>query len=110
MTTFRFRAVITLNEAAHDPQGSEYRSGTHAVMVHAGRTGQPGHDQYFEAVIEREDQQSLHPGDHAVVTITLADPDAREFFAPGQHFILWNGGDVGTGVVSRHVFTSGSPS
>jgi hypothetical protein len=110
MSRYLFRAVVTLNRAAHDDYGREYPSGTHEVMVHAVRLGEPGRDRYFGAVIERADDQSLHSGDYAVVTIRLADGRAAGFFAPGQHFTLWNGAEIGTGVVSREVFTPGSPS
>jgi hypothetical protein len=110
MTTFRFRALITLGPAAHDSHGHEYRSGTHALMVRASSLTRPARWKYFQAVIERDDGPSLHHDDHEVVTITLTGDGNAEFFAPGQHFTLWNGHDIGTGVVSRQVFTHGSPS
>jgi hypothetical protein len=65
---------------------------------------------YFEAVIERDDAPSLHHADREIVTIAVTDSHAGEFFAPGRHFTLWNGHDIGTGVVSRQVYTTGSPS
>jgi hypothetical protein len=110
MKTFRFRALVTLGRAAHDSQGRDYPSGTRAVMVRASSLARPWHWKCFEAAIERGDEPFLHHDDREVVTITLTDDDAREFIAPGQHFILWNGHDIGTGVVSRQVFTTGSPS
>lgn len=110
MGQFIFRALITLDTAADENPAREYPSGTHHVMVRAPRPGRPGEEKYFEAVITRDDWQPLHPGDHAVVTITLADDEAEEFLAAGQHFTLWHGSDIGHGVVSRRVFTSGSPS
>jgi hypothetical protein len=110
MTPYRFRALITLGPAAHDSQGHDYRSGTRAVMVRASSPARPAHWKYFEAMIERDDEPFLHHDDREVVTITLTDADAPAFFAPGHHFTLWNGHDIGTGMVSRQVFTSGSPS
>jgi hypothetical protein len=110
MTTFKFRALITLGPAAHDSQGHDYPSGTRAVMVRASSLAMPAHRKYFEAVIERDDAPSLHHGDREIVTIAVTDSHAGEFFAPGQHFTLWNGHDNGTGVVSRQVYTTGSPS
>jgi len=110
MSSFRFRAVVTLNGAARGGRVAGHPDGTNAVVVHAGRLGQPGTDRYFEAAIGREDRQALHDEGHAVVTITVADGQALDFFAPGQHFALWDGVDVGTGVISRRVFTTGSPS
>jgi hypothetical protein len=110
MTTFRFRALITLGPDAHDSQGRDYPSGTRAVMVRASSLARPAHWRIFEAVIDRDDEPFVHHGDREIVTIALTDSRAGEFFAPGQHFTLWNGRDIGTGVVSRHVYTIGSPS
>lgn len=110
MKTYRLRALVTLGPAAHDSQGHEYPSGTRAVMVLASSLARPAYRKYFPATIERDDDAFLHHDDREVVTITLTDDDAGWFFAPGQHFTLWNGQDIGTGVVTRHVFTSGSPS
>lgn len=110
MTTFRFRALITLGPAAHDSQGHDYPNGTRAVMVRGSSPARPAHRKYSEAVIERGDAPFQHHGDREIVTIALTDSHAGEFFAPGQHFTLWNGHDIGTGVVSRPVYTTGSPS
>lgn len=105
-----FRALITLGAAAHDSPGHDYPSGTRAVMVRASGFTRPAHRKCFEALIERDDEPYLRHDDREVVTITVTDDQAEAFFAPGQHFTLWNGHDIGTGVVSRRVFTTGSPS
>jgi hypothetical protein len=79
-------------------------------MVHARCLVEPGYDKYFPAVLTRDDEQPLSPGDHAIVTVTLVDDEAPAFFAPGQHFTVWQGADVGQGIVSRRVFCAGGPS
>ncbi len=111
MRSFTFRALISLGPAANDSQGRDYPSGTRAVMVRAS-SPRTAHWKYFEARIERDDEPYLRHDDHELVTITVTDDDDRAatFFPPGQHFTLWNGHDIGTGVVSRQVFTAGSPS
>ncbi len=112
MKPFTFRALISLGPAAHDSQGRDYPSGTRAVMVRASSLAQPALRKYFEARIERDDEPYLRHDDHELVTITVTDDDDRAAtsFPPGQRFTLWNGHDIGTGVVSRQVFTTGSPS
>lgn len=110
MRQFRFRALVTLDPVARDGPARQYASGTHALMVHACCLVQPSCDKYFPAVISRDEEQPLQPGEHAVVTIALAGDDAEAFFAPGQRFTLWAGGDVGHGTISRRVFTSSGPS
>jgi hypothetical protein len=88
----------------------EYPNRTHVLMVRASRPSLPGHSRYFPAEICWDDEKPLHPGDHAVVTITVTDDQAAEFFGAGQRFALWNGDDIGHGVVSRKVYTTAGPS
>jgi hypothetical protein len=109
MRSFTFRALISLGAAAHDSRGRDYPSGTRAVMIRAS-SPRTAHWKYFEARIERDEEPCLRHDDREVVTITVTGDQAEAFFAPGQRFTLWNGHDVGTGVVSRQVFTTGSPS
>jgi hypothetical protein len=109
MGQYVFRALVTLDAAAGEGTVREYPSGTDHVMVHA-RPGRPGAERYFEAVITRDDGKPLRSGDHAVVTIAVPDEDAGAFLAMGELFALWHGSDIGHGVVSRRVFTPGSPS
>jgi hypothetical protein len=104
------RALVTLGPAAYDSQGRDYPSGTRAVMIRASRPAQPMGWACFEALIERDDEPCLRHGDREVVTITVTGDGAGEFLAPGQRLTLWNGHDIGTGVVSRQVYTAGSPS
>jgi hypothetical protein len=110
MGQYMFRALVTLDTAAGEVPAAGYPSGTHHVMVHAHRPGRPGGEKYFEAVITRDDGQPLRPGEQAVVTITVPDLDAEALLAAGERFALWHGSDIGHGVVSRQVFTPGSPS
>ncbi len=49
----------------------------------------------------------MHPGDHAVVTITLTGEDAGSLPSAGQRFAIWNAGDTGHGIISRRVCTTG---
>ena len=100
---FRFRALVTVDAPpAPDPEKT-YLSGTRAFMVHASRIGEPAEDKYFPAMMTWEDEGELHPGDHAVVTLTVADGEAPSYLEAGQHFTLWGAG-YGHGVISRRVF------
>jgi hypothetical protein len=108
---FKFKAIISLDPAAQLPAArfpaAPYPAETHSVMVHAWAPGLPGSDRYFPAVIVRDDEQALRPGDSdVIVTISVPDDEASEFFSPGRPFALWTGTDVGHGTVSRHVFFS----
>lgn len=52
----------------------------------------------------------MRPGDHVLVTITLTDAEAGRYFFPGRQFTMWDGHDIGRGVISRRVFASSGPS
>jgi hypothetical protein len=109
MKQFMFRALVTLDQPAQDGAGRQYPSRTRGLMVHASRIGQPSCDKYFPALISRDDDRPLQSGEPTVVTITVADDDAPGYLRVGQTFTLWGGG-TGHGIVSRQVFTAGSPS
>jgi hypothetical protein len=108
VTVFRFRAVITLDPAA-GPAAGEYASGTRALLIRDARIGDPGTGQFFQAMMTWDEENPLRPGDHAVVTLTIADSDAPACLAAGQHFTLW-GACAGRGVISRQVYTAAGPS
>lgn len=105
----RFRALIALDQPGGDT-AREYANRARGLMVQAHCPGPPGSLRYFPARVCWDGDQTLHPGDHAVVTITMTDDDAPEFFRPGQHFRLWCGGVIGHGTISRKVYSEFTPS
>ena len=78
-------------------------------MVQASRLCRPGGTRIFPAEICWDDDEPLHPGDRAEVTITVTDDEAPEFLDGGQRFTLWSGDDVGHGTITRRVFTEYRP-
>jgi hypothetical protein len=111
VSLFRFRALVTLDPArpGHEETDEHFPVGTHRLMVHAWKTGTPVHDKLFAAEIWSDEGTPLHAGDRAIVTITVTDDDAPDYFSPGRQFALW-GGAGGRGVVSRRVFSNSTPS
>lgn len=111
MSLYRYRALVTLDppRPGQDETDEQFPGGTHKLMVHCWRSGTPVHDKFFAAEIWRDGDSPLHPGDQAIVTITLTDDDAPEYLRAGTEFALW-GGPGGHGVVSRRVFSNASPS
>lgn len=105
----RFRALIVLNQLDGDT-GREYANRARGLMIEAYCPGPPGSVRFFPARISWDGDQALHPGDHAVVTITMTDDDAGEFFEAGQQFRLWSGRVVGHGTISRKVYSEFTPS
>ena len=88
----------------------QYSNHTHALMVRAHHLTKPSYERCFPAELSWDDDEPLHPGDRAEVTITMIDDEAVAFFRAGQRFSLWNGNDVGHGTISRQVHTEYGPS
>jgi hypothetical protein len=116
MPRLRFRALIALDPAGTRPNiplrpaAEEYPNHTRTLVVRVPSFRVPGHSWFFPAEICWDSGQALHPGDHAVVTIAVANDGAGELLDAGRHFALWRGGDVGSGVISRRVYTDYGPS
>jgi hypothetical protein len=66
----------------------------------------PSADRAVPIAVTREGP--LVPGErHShTVTVTVNGDRPGQFFRPGQHFAVWNGSEIGHGVVSRRVFFS----
>ncbi len=126
MHTVRYRALITIDALPAQPSpepASAYRrpdrhlasiprqlsNHTHSLMVRAHCLGKPDYARCFPAEISWDDDEPLHPGDRAEVTITMIDDEACAFFGAGQRFSLWNGEEVGHGTISRQVHTEYGP-
>ena len=110
MKQFRFRALVTFDAVVCSGPARQYSSGTRGLMVHTRRPGDTGGDMFFPAVITRDDEKPLQPGTNTVVTITLTSYGAEAPLEAGQSFAVWNGDDVGHGVISRQVYTAFGPS
>jgi hypothetical protein len=109
MTQFKFRALITLDSPDDNRPSPQYGCGTRRLMVRARCLRLPTLEKLFPSSITRADGQPLKPGEQAIVTITVTDDDAPWFLAAGQEIDIWGGGK-GHGIISRRVFTDGSPS
>jgi hypothetical protein len=108
----RFRALITL-DPVRDKVGhvhTQYPNHTRVLMVEVHRPGPPGSLRYYPAEICWDDERPLHPGDHAIVTLSMMEDEAATLLCPGHQFRLWCGGVVGHGTVSRKVYTDYGPS
>lgn len=88
----------------------QYSNHTHALMVRAHCLDKPSYARCFPAEISWDDEEPLHAGDRAEVTITMIDDETCSFFGAGARFSLWNGVDVGHGTISRQVHTEYGPS
>jgi hypothetical protein len=109
MRLFRFRALVIADPPDPPRPGHACHSDTRRLMVHARHIGPPPGDRYFPVMMTWDDQRDLRTGEKAIVTLTVADQDAPAYLGAGQTFTLWGGGS-GHGIITRQVFTDGSPS
>lgn len=83
---FRFTALVTLSATASEHDASDhFASGTHKLMVQVWRDGHPPHERHFPAELAWSQERELTPGDHALMTISIADPEARSDLRAGGH-------------------------
>ncbi len=102
---FKFSAVVTLD--AGGKAGRQYRCGVPGLLVRVRSCERPSVQQYFPALFFTDDRGPLRPGDKGVrVTVCVPDDDASGFFQSGQHFVMWDGGDIGHGTVAHRLFFS----
>lgn len=108
MRLVKYRALLTMDPAGPQDQATQYPCGTHSLMVRFAGSDHPGGPPCFPAAIYRVDEQPLRRGDASVVvTLEIAGDDACAHLGAGQRFTVWNGADIGHGVISRWVlFTS----
>jgi hypothetical protein len=107
---YKYRAVVALDDAAPGTPCRPYPSGTRSVMIRCSHRREAGLCRYFPAAIYRCDEQPLTPGETGVVvTIDIADDEASAYLCPGQRVALWQGHDIGHGVISRLVFFTSAP-
>ena len=97
---FKFSALVTLDAAGRP--GRQYLSLAPGLMVRAPSAERPTEHQYFPAVFATDDDRPLRPGDKGVpVIISVPDDDASGYFGSGQHFIVWDGTEIGHGTVGQ---------
>lgn len=101
---FKFQASVTM-EPGPAPRGRrEYPSGVPGLLVRAASWQRPSVRQYFPALFFTDDKRPLRPGDRHVRSIVcVPDDDAAGFFQAGQHFSVWDGADIGHGIVAQRI-------
>ncbi|WP_405149184.1 hypothetical protein OG589_13705 [Sphaerisporangium sp. NBC_01403] len=105
MNRMKVRALITLlpSEKGGLPHALPHRTQSLTVCAHHQEEGVI-RSRPFAAAITADDWKPLTPGDKDhIVTIVVTDDKAAEYLRPGEHFDLWCGHDIGSGIVSRRV-------
>lgn len=101
MKVFRFRAIVSLDPPEPGKEARQYPPGCRGLMLRCG----PHQGQNLPAAIYRADELPLAQGDRSVVvTMEVADDSACAVLDAGERFAIWNGTDIGHGIISRRVF------
>lgn len=104
MKRYKFQALVTLH-AAGDGRPCPKLEPAPRRMVLRGWSGETGCSQLFTVLVSSEDDGPFRPGSpRAEVTLRVAGDDVADYLGVGQHFVLWMGGEVGEGVVTRRLF------
>jgi hypothetical protein len=104
MKRYKYQALVTL-DSVHDSATEAALSGTACRMVVRAEHPETHRHKIFSALVSVNEgpvaQRSQHP---VVLTMRVLGDDVGDYLHPGDHFVLWRGGDVGKGVVSRRLF------
>ncbi len=106
MKRYKFRALVTLDR---QPDGeTPIPVGGVQRFVLRSKHHQTHDSQVFSALVTNNGEDSIPmTAGHVMVTVTLMGDEPRQYFEIGDHFSLWRGRDVGSGVVTRRLFVWG---
>jgi hypothetical protein len=101
---YKFQGLLTLCPAANGGPAAAPPGQLRRVVVR-GQHHQTHGSRIFSALVTNNgDGSSWLNSDHAIVTVVLVGEDPGDYFHVGDHFALWQGSDVGHGVVTRRLF------
>ncbi len=104
MKRYKFQALVTLGQPAKD-ESAPVPAGQTRRMVLRAQHHQTHASQFFTALVTGNGENPSWLGDdHVIMTVALAGDDTSEYFDIGDHFALWLGSDIGSGVVTRRLF------
>jgi len=101
---YKFQALVTLGPP-QDGGPAAMPGGQMRRLVLRGQRHGSGGSHFFSALVTKSNEPALWPDDNPVImTIAVVGDDLREYFDVGDRFALWQGTDLGRGVVTRRIF------
>ena len=116
MQRYKFQGLLTVdppspNRAEGGPGGPPaprpafLPTGVLQRMVVCGEHCETHATRIFSALVTTSaDGAAVQDSQHVIVTISLLGNDPADYFKAGADFALWQGRDVGHGVVTRRLF------
>jgi hypothetical protein len=99
----KYQALVTALPQAAGESGAAVPGPGHRMVIRA-------HDhetqaaRLFSALVTRCDDCPVPGSPQVIVTMDVLGDDVDRCLAPGETFTVWQGRDVGHGVVTRRVF------
>jgi hypothetical protein len=104
MKRYKFQALVTPSANPDDEARDKLSSGSHRMVLRA-ENSETKRIQVFSALVDAEEEGPFRPGKpEIVVTLRVIGDDVADYIGIGSHFSLWNGTDIGRGVVTRRLF------
>jgi hypothetical protein len=102
MKRYKFQAMVTPAKDDDGEAAAKLTSGSHRMVLRA-ENSETKRSQVFRALVDAE-EGLFRPGKPAVVvTLRVIGDDVADYLDIGSHFSLWEGIDVGQGVVTRRL-------
>ena len=116
MQRYKFQGLLTVDPPpqSQSPDGPDGRpaprpaflpTGVLQRMVVSGEHCETHATRIFSALVTTSaDGAAVEDGNHVIVTISLFCNDPADYFKAGADFALWQGREVGHGVVTRRLY------
>jgi hypothetical protein len=104
MKQYKFQALLMLGPA-RDSEPAAVPAGEVRRMIVRGENHETHASQFFTGLVANNgDGSAWLTADHLIVTVALTADEPDKYFGTGDHFALWLGNDIASGVVSRRLF------
>ncbi len=99
----KFQAMVELDATAGGP--AALPAGQARRIIVKGSHHQTHRSQFFSALISNNGDSLPGAGcGPSIMTVVLTGNHLPDYFAVGDQFSLWLGGDIGHGVLTRRLF------
>jgi hypothetical protein len=102
---YKFQALVSLYPPEEGGAARQLPAPSCRLVVR-GRHHETRGSKVFSALVQDSGEAEFRPADpRRTVTMVLVGDDVLEYLGPGDQFSLWLGRDIGSGVVTRRLFT-----